>query len=106
LSATALGAFFLGAAVVVFSFGAVGFVTRPVATFFERGLDVLALVVAFLGPAFLGPDFLTAGTSSTFGNTRGFEWPVFARVVAIVGEANSDGETCGAVWKVLATVLE
>ena len=63
-----------------------GFATRPVAVFFERGLDVLAFVVVF----FLVERFLVGiAGASTSAKMRGFELPVLERVVrdpvAVVG---------------------
>ena len=63
-----------------------GFATRPVVVFFERGLDVLAFVVLF----FLVERFLVGiAGASTSAKMRGFELPVLERVVrdavAVVG---------------------
>jgi len=83
LSATALiGVFFF---TTFFSAGAL--VTRPVDTFFARGLLVLALLVGV---------FLPVTASSTLGKTRGFALPVLARVVAIAASDGFGGES-GAV---------
>jgi uncharacterized membrane protein YphA (DoxX/SURF4 family) len=73
--------FLTGAFLVV-----LGFATRPVAVFFERGLDVLAFVVLF----FLVERFLVGiAGASTSAKMRGFELPVLERVVrdadAVVG---------------------